>query len=275
MYYREIQPPSHLADLIRYYWILEDRPDDSSQAINFRVLADGYPGFIFTYGNNSDWKFMQPSNPVPIPQCSFFGVLQHFRDLYVHGSYGILGISFFSHSFHTLLDIPANEIANQSIGIEDLYGYKGKHLREKLQNATDNTERIAFINDFLTCIQQDTLAKNTVVRQGVLQILSQKGTTSISSLTQHLGISRRHFERRFKALVGISPKQYSRIIRFQQVLRYPFEPREMSLANLAFICGYSDQPHFIREFKTFAGFTPRCFFSETDEVVENFVHFSE
>ncbi len=272
MYYKEIQPPPPLADLIRYYWVLEDHPGNS-EVLTFRVLADGYPGFIFTYGNEICWQLKSSSSPVP--RCSIFGVLQQYQDLSVRGAYGILGISFFPYSFHTLLNISAEHLCNRTVDVEDLYGTAGKQLTEKLLNAADNAERIACINGFISRIQRGTSVASVAIRQSIQGILAQKGAVPVSRLAQQLDISRRHYERTFKAAIGMSPKQFSRIIRFQHVLRHPNELKEISFADLALTCGYSDQSHFIREFKTFAGLTPRYFFSETDEVVENFVHLSE
>lgn len=267
MIYTEIPPPPHLADLIRYYWILEGEPDKSNPFF-FRVLADGYPGFIFTYGSPFSWKPDGISTET-IPRCFFFGVLKNFRNMSVSGKFGILGISFHSHSFHSLLNDSAHRLTNLSVEIEDLFGKAGKQLSDRLQHSKNNLERVRSLNRFLIHIQHAPACNETWVDAGLQQIFKHKGNLSIRQITRDLGISRRHFERKFKEQIGTSPKQYSRIIRFQNVLRSPLPRR---LTDLAFQCGYSDQSHFIREFKEFAGFSPKAFFTETEEMVENFVH---
>ena len=72
------------------------------------------------------------------------------------------------------------------------------------------------------------------------------------------GVSRRHLERRFQDVVGLSPKRFARIARFQHALR-TFErgaPERRGAATAA-VCGYADQAHFNRDFAQFAGETPQ------------------
>lgn len=270
MFYQEVLPPIKLADTIRYFWILEDT---TPQPSIFRVLADGYPGLIFTY--QSPFKEYSKSNTkTEVPQCFLFGVLQHYKDMETTGNYGILGISFFSHRFHSLFNIPMNEFTNNSIEIEDIFGFHGRELLDQLQHAKNNEQRIAILSQFVSAQIQGCDLTDDLLTEGVKWVHHTKGIGKIQELSSRLGISVRHLERVFQEKVGLSPKAYSRIIRFQQALRIPQKSSVSNLTDLAFYCGYSDQSHFIREFKAFAGFSPKVFFIEAQEVAENFVHIS-
>lgn len=81
-------------------------------------------------------------------------------------------------------------------------------------------------------------------------------TKNIGTVTDALGWSRKRFIERFKAQVGLSPKRYCRILRFQQAVQYAHRGRALDWAQVALDCGYYDQPHFIHDFRTFSGLTP-------------------
>ena len=83
-------------------------------------------------------------------------------------------------------------------------------------------------------------------------------------------MSERNFERKFREYVGISPKLFSRICRFQSSLKQLQESNYEKLSDIAFENNFSDQSHFIRTFKEFAGFSPNQFQQQTNTIVDNF-----
>lgn len=82
--------------------------------------------------------------------------------------------------------------------------------------------------------------------------------TSITELSGIACLSKKQFERSFNSFVGINPKEYTRIVRFQKALaQMQYQPgKEINQALIAYTSGYADQSHFIREFKQFCGYTP-------------------
>jgi AraC-like DNA-binding protein len=95
-----------------------------------------------------------------------------------------------------------------------------------------------------------------------LELQATHGAARIGTIATRLGLSLRQLERRFHEAVGLSPKALARLIRFARASeRLDLDPG-MSLTSLAFELGYADQPHFIREFRAFAGMTPGQYASE-------------
>ncbi|WP_317162601.1 helix-turn-helix domain-containing protein [Myroides albus] len=90
-----------------------------------------------------------------------------------------------------------------------------------------------------------------------------------------MNISERTLERLVKQYVGMSPKVYSRIIRFQANLNLLRESSFKSLTELTYESGYFDQSHYIREFKTFTGSTPKQYLLDTQEQLLNFPEFKK
>ena len=81
-------------------------------------------------------------------------------------------------------------------------------------------------------------------------------TASIGAVTSAIGISAKQFIEQFKRAVGVTPKRYCRIRRFQKALRLANQGRDVDWVQVALDCGYFDQAHFIHDFRSFAGITP-------------------
>jgi AraC-like DNA-binding protein len=94
------------------------------------------------------------------------------------------------------------------------------------------------------------------IDHALAMIESRRGNIAIDRLATHLGITRRHLERRFREEVGLPAKQMARIARVHAVLSTLRHQPWLSGAEIAADCGYSDQPHMIRECKALAGHTP-------------------
>ena len=92
------------------------------------------------------------------------------------------------------------------------------------------------------------------------EIHKTNGLLKIEDIAQSANISKRQLERRFNEIIGVSPKKFSTIVRFQQAIQL-FEKND-TLTALAYDSGYFDQAHFIKEFQTFTGLTPEQFFNK-------------
>ena len=96
-----------------------------------------------------------------------------------------------------------------------------------------------------------------VVDEALSIIDASRGSVTIESVAKRVGITRRHLERRFREYVGLGAKQIARIARIHSALELLQAQPEMSGAEIAVTCGYSDQAHLIRECQQFAGQTPQ------------------
>lgn len=93
-------------------------------------------------------------------------------------------------------------------------------------------------------------------------MINSKGSMPIKNLRSQLHIAERTFERNFKQAIGITPKQFSRIIQFSFSINQIKESDYYSFTDIAYNNNFSDQSHFIRTFKKYTGQTPRAFATE-------------
>lgn len=162
---------------------------------------------------------------------------------------------------HAFFNTPFHELFNMHISLDNLI-VSGKLARtEDTLNETHSIlGKISVLEDFYISI----LDKNQIDKQiqaAVTKIRSLNGNIKIKDLADYLNISIDPFEKKFRRIVGTSPKHFSSIIRIEKAIES--YSKDQSLTNLAYSSGFFDQAHFIREFKSFTGQLPTKFFKES------------
>ena len=153
-----------------------------------------------------------------------------------------------------LFGIPAGELAEQTVGLEDLLGPEAPRLAERLHGCTDTAGRFAILDDLLIrrLAQARAVTRPDVQRAWSL-LCASGGQMRIEALARALGCTRRHLARQFALEVGVSPKEAARLIRFQAARR---RIGTVPLARLAAEHGFADQAHLAREFSALGGAPP-------------------
>lgn len=150
------------------------------------------------------------------------------------------------------LGVPSSDLANHSVPLDGLMRPAAvAELTDRLLSARDHVHRIELVSRWLS---DRPLAFDGAMGRALQRLHASAGNASIAAIADEIGMSERQLERRFVARVGISPKRYARLVRFEQAaaaLR-----SGPSLTEVALAAGYYDQSHFIREFRSFAGVAP-------------------
>ncbi|MFD2469997.1 helix-turn-helix transcriptional regulator [Amycolatopsis silviterrae] len=159
---------------------------------------------------------------------------------------------------HALFGMPLKELPAYA-GITELLGTPAAHLIEQLAETPGWTARFALLDHWLTeRLHPD--ARLAAPVQAAWDLLgAAHGRTPIAAVAEQVGWSRSHFEARFHAQIGIPPKTFARIARFHHALRLLARPEPPRLPDVALRCGYTDQPHFNREFRALTGCAPTRF----------------
>jgi AraC-like DNA-binding protein len=164
--------------------------------------------------------------------------------------------------FYRLFGIPACELTNRVIQLDELLGFAADEILERVAEEENPTAWVmCFERLFLRMIQQRA---NHVfpAEDQVVSTLRKKPKMSFSELAEKYGYSTRQMQRRLNDYIGLSPRLYKCIYRFEHALdliQRSANPGKIDWAAFALSCGYSDQAHFIREFRRFTGSTPAFF----------------
>lgn len=151
-----------------------------------------------------------------------------------------------------LFGVGAHELAERHTPLDDLWGAEAGRLRERLLELRTTEERLALLEAALAA----RLPRARALHPGIAAALAAlPSVQSVQVAVRHSGFSHRRFIDHFRRAVGLTPKSYLRVLRFQQALG-ALRGGKRSLADVAAEAGYSDQAHFNRDFREFAGVTP-------------------
>jgi AraC-like DNA-binding protein len=149
----------------------------------------------------------------------------------------------------------AEELAGRHTPLADLWGAAAGELRERLLEAAGAEERLALLEATLTA----RLPRSRALHPAIAGVLDRMDpAVPVTATVANSGLSHRRFIAQFRRAVGLAPKAYLRVLRFQHALRR-LRCGEASLVSVAAVAGYSDQAHFSREFVEFSGVTPAAY----------------
>ena len=267
MKYDQIQAPDQLKSYIKYFWTLESPID--SLPNTFRTIADGCPGLIFQQTENGNFY----QNDKKLPGIFLYGQATRHAQLYTEGKSSTVGIFFYPNALKSIFGFNANELTDSCIDVDLMTASQGFQLSEQLLNTASTDDRIKILSSYLfSQIRKNNRQQDETIQFALSLILRSKGNITIKELQKNTQLSERSFERRFKQTIGISPKLFSRICRFQASLKQLRKNNYSKLSDIAFENEYADQSHFIRTFKEFAGFSPYQYQKQSKEVVENLLN---
>ena len=181
------------------------------------------------------------------------------------GLYHTFIIEFKSDGLNRIFRMPATEIANRILVAEDVFGHTVNDLNDALHNAK-NVEQMAMLADrfLLNTLQSQT--QNNHYSEGISFVVNKLNNCfefeSIPAYAAICNMSVRNFERKFTSQLGISPKQYMQLLRFEKALKIKLMHPNKNWTSIAHECGYYDQMHLIRYFNQFTNRNPGAFLSD-------------
>lgn len=241
-----IRPSVWLQPYVRYYWILNS--DEKQEVLTFPI---GCPQLIFHRWS----RFYIPELKTEQARFSISGQVNFPARVQSSGDVETIVVVFHPHAIGTVINIPVSSFYNQEIDGYSLGDKSLNILADDVLNADDAAEATKIIEKWLLSRLEDSVIYN-FKRVGVsLKHLFLDNTISVESMAQLACLSRKQFERVFFNAVGMKPKEYSNVARFQKSL-WLMQKGNRDLADIAYSCGYADQSHFIRECRRYSGTTP-------------------
>jgi AraC-like DNA-binding protein len=168
-------------------------------------------------------------------------------------------VSFQPGYAHHFLRARADELTDKLLALEHFWGAAGCALEERLLQAHTVREKIHLVEAELLSRLASAPPPDSTVPTIAGHVLRRQGVTTVASLSAASGFTRQHLARKFRHSLGVSPKLFCRLVRFQNALTRVLTSRPDDWAAAAADLGYYDQAHLIAEFKEFTGYTPTGF----------------
>lgn len=250
--YVECQPVAALADYVECFWVVRDR---SRQRTPDRILPDGCPEWIIHAGDAFERE--NAGRWVRQPKSFLAGTLS--RPLLVRGGKHVctLGIRFRPGAAAVLLDIDLSRTADREVDLAPLLKEGATALVAAVCGARTTRQMLSAAQDCLLKIATPRLQRVPKSRVAVDRLRASQGRIRVDALAKSHGVARRTLERWFQRELGISPKQYARIVRLNSVLASMSATERSRIVEVALDAGYFDEAHLLLDFRALAGRKPR------------------
>jgi len=167
----------------------------------------------------------------------------------------VMGVHFRPGGGFPFLLMPADEMHGQQVALGDLWGGFARELRERLLALDSMNARFELLEAALLRQVRRPLGFHPAVRYAIREFGARSRRT-VADVVEETGLSARRFIEVFRAQVGMSPKQYSRVRRFQRIVQGLGMERDIDWCGVALDAGYSDQSHLIHDFRAISGISP-------------------
>lgn len=254
MRYHVYHPAPPLGDYVERLWLFSDAPWHGRE----RIVPSGTVELVINL-HEDEVRIYDLAQPQRCKRFAGAVVSGPYRgcivvDTLEHAS--IIGAHFRPGGAIPFFNVSVNELADSHVGLEALWGAAAAKLRERLCAARTPPERFSLLENALTARLFDRRENHYAVRFALGTFTSTDSELTIGRIAQRIGLSQRRFIQVFKQEVGMSPKLFCRVRRFQHVLESVREQAAPDWARLALDHGYFDQSHFIRDFRILCGLTP-------------------
>lgn len=196
---------------------------------------------------------------------------QHFRDSVVCGPHSryfvldtsqsgpVVGIHFRSGGGTRFFCMPADELTDRHVALEDLWGPLSREMQERLMLAPSPEPMFLLLEQVLLSRLRRPHLLHPAIAYALRQLTAMSDVARIGQVQKGTGYSAKRFIELFRGSVGLPPKVYSRIQRFQAVIGRIARGDQVDWARVALEGGYCDQSHLNREFRVFSGVTPALY----------------
>ena len=245
-------PDPPLADHVQLFWHVSGR----ASYLRDRRLPTGNAHLLFNLGA-APTLFARQSGAASrsFPTCWLAGQSETFIETGSHGDTVLLGVQFHSHGAYRLLRLAQHELSDQVIELEALLGDQVLGLRQHLLETPLPLARFVLLELWLLRLLDRGAQVHPAVVEASRTIARSHGQIALPALSRHTGFSREHLIRRFREQVGLTPKAFGNIVRFNRALDLA-RGSTQSWAQIAHACGYYDQSHLVHDFQRFAGRAP-------------------
>ncbi|WP_378172549.1 DUF6597 domain-containing transcriptional factor [Aquimarina sp. SS2-1] len=260
MIFETHQLSSPISDYIESIFHLKNfNPDHSIE----RVVPTGHVFVIFELDGMSRNTFDNTTlKPIKTFSKSWIsGIHKNYISISAHQDSEMFVIQFKPFGTYPFFHFPAKDLNEKILSTEEVFGEELLLLRDTLLKLETSRDKFIAAEKWLTH-KYDPAKIPSIDLLSVVKKIHQQSTFSFNSIIESYPYTQKHLIDQFKKYIGVTPKYYHRIVRFNEILQQIQQKEQISWSQVAYQCGYADQSHFIKEFSHFSGFNPEEFIKQ-------------
>jgi len=202
------------------------------------------------------------------PRSVITGQFTNRVNRYNSHQFMILIVVFKPGALHRLTGISFQQVTNNHVDLEAVFPTETRQVNERLNSCNDYTEMISIIEAYLMKLAKNIKIESRPSDQVLLLLANKPQKYSLDWLAREACLSARQLERKFYQYLGVCPKTFARIVRFDQSYNMRLKNPKDDWLSIAVACGYHDYQHMVRDYKEFANATPNMLFDEEHKAPE-------
>lgn len=253
--YRTLVPSAPLADVVERFWIYEG----ATPLHGFeRVLPGGREEILINLMDGELRCYHEDGSPDGRTAGPIIaGLHRAAYTIDTRQQAAIMGVHLKPGGIWRLFGVAAFELSDARVAMEAVLGRETDDLMDRLLRAAGAERRLRLL-DAAFCVRR-LRSIHPAVAWSAAQIARYPDRVSVASLADESGLSMRRFGELFQREIGLNPKAFARLRRFQRAIHQVHAAIDPDWCGLAARAGYADQAHFIREFRSFSGLTPSAY----------------
>ncbi len=263
----EYKPSKNLSAFVEWYWEGSFNIRAANR-ISHLVIPNGYIELII-HLSDLHCDLFDTQSWSQSPDYTIIGLFSKPYEVQFGSHVKVFGIRFKPEGIYNLFGIPASKFVGSYEDMTLVLGREFREFCERLKEKQSTRNRIHHTEQYLFNSALRNKIQITYVNRAAELIRKTNGALRIEELSDKVCISLRQLEREFKDKVGMTPKQYLRISRMNEVQRILETNHSLSFTEIAHQSGYADQAHFIRDFKRIIGEKPTIFVRDRDQYIVN------
>jgi len=255
-----------LKPFVKKIWTFENTAKMLNSDLNL-IAPNGEIKMIISYRNGMRSTIGNIDRDHKENRCFIIGLHTTSGIMDWDMNYGSIGVEFKPFAACRFFKFPLIEIRNNIYNVSELLNQRGTELEDQIAEIEEVSGKVEFVQKFLATQIRSDAESDSVVEFAVNRIISTSGLIKYGTLSSEIGYSTRQLNRRFTEVVGLNPKEFSNIIRFDRIFR---NMKTGNFVDNEFYDAYYDQSHFIKHFRNVTGMTPKRYIESTNVAAEIF-----
>jgi len=261
------EPP--LSQFVENMWLVEGFAADYTRE---KILPDGAIELIVDLDTQPKTIFEDEASERfrTVKKAWISGERTRYIVIGAERNQSMVGIRFRPGGAYPFFGFPISELSESVTELDLIWGSLVDEIRDQLLEIKSPEERLLRLESFLLRQARRSLEANRLITFAVHQLQHSPQFLAIRDLANTIGITQKHLISQFEKVVGLRPKSFARVCKFQKVVNLIEHQDKIEWVAIASECGYYDQAHFIKEFHSFSGLNPSSYLTQRGEYV-NFI----